>query len=101
MEQYAPNIKDRVTLTDYVNLEATQRGLQPSDLWKKVQTEPISIETIHFALIGNARDGAVKRFNKAASQYGAVVNVEETSEVSLASIWNYYSIRGLGVNLRD
>lgn len=100
MEEYRPNIADRLTLTDYVNLEAIQRKVEPSELWKKVQTTPIVVEELHFA-VAISRHKAIKSFNKTSAEYDAVVNVVENAESTLLNIWNYYIIRGLGVNFKD
>ncbi len=101
IEEYRSNIADRLTLTDYINLEATRRQVEPSELWNQVQTTPLIIHEAQFTIFGSVRYRAVQRFNEASEGYDAVVNVQETSELTSLILWNYYSIRGLGVNFKD
>lgn len=102
MDTKPNNIYRNLTLTDYVNLEAARKNIEPGELWKSISTEDIDITQVRFPVSTlRTRLEALEDLGREAQRYDAVVNVREMPTTCFFGLATYYIITALGVNLQE
>ncbi len=85
------------SLGDYLSFRASQEGTTRGELEKSLIIEPIKVEAEIF--LGCAGCSAIKKFDIAAREYSAIVELREgLTDVGILGLFGTsYSIRGTGI----
>ncbi|MBI2106885.1 hypothetical protein HYT57_02770 [Candidatus Woesearchaeota archaeon] len=94
---------ENLTLTDFVNMEAARRKVNPEELYRLLETKPLLVIYSELFSTSPHRFDAEEMllFQVEQQNFDAVVNRADVVETGFLGITRYYHISALGVKVND